>query len=255
MDKHSIKRFIPFTVRRALKDLLGLSVIEARINQLEERLGGSNNNFGDFEKSFGTDLWDKSRIRWRGNEPSLGLTWNKEVKGDNFISKVASYNAFNPDRVVLEIGPGYGRLLKAMLGQGVRFRHYLGVDLSEERVQRLTHEFGNEKVEFRQGDAENVTLNGTFDVVISSLTFKHLYPTFEKALANLATQVNDGGLFFFDLIEGEASYFESGNDTYLRFYQKSEVLDILRRTKLELVAFDEVAHDPDHVRLLVVAKK
>jgi SAM-dependent methyltransferase len=256
VEKNGIKRLIPVKVRRALKDLLGIAVLEVRISELEERLGRSENKLTDFEKTFVSgDFWERSRNRWRGNEPSLGLTWNIELKGDNFISKAASYHAFNPDRAVLEIGPGYGRLLKAMLGQGIPFKNYLGLDLSQERVLQLKDEFANEKIEFSQGDVENVALDGTFDVVLSSLTFKHLYPTFEKSLENLATYVSAGGLFIFDLVEGEADFFEGGSDTYLHFYEKQEVLDILGRAKLEMVAFDEVEHDPEHRRLLVVAKK
>ncbi|HEX7177441.1 MAG TPA: class I SAM-dependent methyltransferase [Pyrinomonadaceae bacterium] len=252
----SIKSFVPYRVQNAMRVLLGISAIEARMSELEERLGRSEDKLDEFEKiSFSKDFWERSRVRWRGNEPSTGLTWNKELKGDNFISKVASYNAFGPDSAVLEIGPGYGRLLKAMLTQGVSFKNYLGVDLSPDRVRQLKETFANEKIDFRQGDVENVALDGTFDVVISSLTFKHLYPTFEKSLANLTTYVNLNGMLFFDLVEGKANFFEYGGETYLHFYQKSEVLEILGRTNLELVAFDQVEHDPEHVRLLVVAKK
>jgi hypothetical protein len=43
--------------------------------------------------------------------------------------------------------------------------------------------------------------------------------------------------------------------TYIRYYTKEELVDILERSSLQLVAFDEVLHDADHPRLVVVARK
>ena len=45
-------------------------------------------------------------------------------------------------------------------------------------------------------------LDGPGDALISSLTFKHLYPTFEKALVNLTGQLRPGAVVAIDLIEG-----------------------------------------------------
>jgi hypothetical protein len=42
---------------------------------------------------------------------------------------------------------------------------------------------------------------------------------------------------------------------YVRRYSRGEVESILSDVGLELVAFDEVEHHPEHTRLLVVAKR
>ena len=62
-------------------------------------------------------------------------------------------------------------------------------------------------------------------------------------------------MLFFDLIEGNSRYFEKDNTTYIRWYNKSEILEILKCVNLELVTFDQVQHDQDYIRLLVVARK
>ncbi|MGC1814660.1 MAG: hypothetical protein WA696_11025, partial [Solirubrobacterales bacterium] len=89
--------------------------------------------------------------------------------------------------------------------------------------------------------------------VISSLTFKHIYPSFELALRNLAGQLSERGLVLFDLIEGSRRYFHWDEITFVREYSREEVGELLARAPLELVGFDTVAHDREHVRLLVVA--
>ena len=63
-----------------------------------------------------------------------------------------------------------------------------------------------------------------------------------------------GSRFIFDLIEGTHTYFTQ-NKIYIRQYRREEVLEILGKAGLELVAFDEVLHDEQHPRLLVVATK
>jgi hypothetical protein len=57
----------------------------------------------------------------------------------------------------------------------------------------------------------------------------------------------------FDLIEGHRRYFQSDGQTYIHQYTRFEVEKILERAGYFLKSFDEVAHDRDHVRLLVVA--
>ena len=48
----------------------------------------------------------QARKRWIDAKPDLYLTWNKEVSGDAFIKKVLKYDTFQPNKNILEIGPG-----------------------------------------------------------------------------------------------------------------------------------------------------
>ena len=88
---------------------------------------------------------ERSKTRWRNAAPTLSLTWDVPLSGDPFVKKVLSYHPFGADKAVLEIGPGYGRLLKSMLEHGVPMRHYLGVDISENNVQLLKRTFPDPK--------------------------------------------------------------------------------------------------------------
>jgi SAM-dependent methyltransferase len=201
------------------------------------------------------ELWERSRRRWRKAEPATHLTWGIEVSGADFIHKASLSGAFGPDKSLLEIGPGYGRLLKSIIDQNLSFKSYLGVDLSEQNVSYLKKQFSKPTIDFVSGDIERVSLDQRFDTVFSSLTFKHLFPSFEKALANASQHLNSGALVFFDLIEGSGQQFELDDETFIRHYRKPEVVQILDRTGLELVAWEQVHHTPRHSRLLVIARK
>jgi SAM-dependent methyltransferase len=252
VDKRAlVKKMIPAGVRRAIAGARNVSALRGRFAQLEGRLGRAGRRSTETSE----EMWERSRRRWREALPVTHLTWGKEVSGDAFILKADAYGAFGPDKRLLEIGPGYGRLLKSLIKHGAAFKSYAGVDLSAENVRYLRETFAGEGFEFVHGDVESVRLEAGFDVVMSSLTFKHLFPSFRGALGHLAAQANPGCLFLFDLIEGVGKHFEHDGITYIRSYTRPEVSDALAGAGLKLVAFDEVRHDAEHARLLVVARK
>jgi SAM-dependent methyltransferase len=200
-----------------------------------------------------SELKPLARSRWETTEPEVGLTWGKEISGDAFVAKAASHGAFGPGKVVVEIGPGYGRIPDAVLGQGVEFAEYVGVDISPNNVEFLNKKYTGTPVRAVLGDAETVTLDVEPDTLLSSLTLKHLYPTFEVAFQNLSRQLKGGAILVFDVIEGVRQDFDK--TTYVRRYTRDELRDILREAGLECAAFDTVEHDAEHHRLLVVARK
>jgi SAM-dependent methyltransferase len=219
--------------------------LEATLQRVESKLHESRD-----------EAWQRSRERWRAARPDAHLTWGAELTGDAFIEKAEAAGAFGPGRVVVEVGPGYGRLLASALERGAEFESWAGIDLSQENVDHLEGRFGGEsRAAFQVADVEEVKLDRPADAVLSSLTFKHLYPSFERALTNLGSQLSPGGVVLFDLIEGERRYFEEDEVTYIRWYTRDEVRELVERCGLELEAFDEVRHHPDMARLLVIARK
>lgn len=200
------------------------------------------------------DAREVSKSRWRAAPPTSGLTWGVELRGDAFVERAEHHGAFGADRAILEIGPGYGRVLRACLDREVGFSRYVGLDLSEQNVEHLRGTFGSDSIEFRHGDAERTALGESFDTVLSSLTFKHLYPSFEPALANLRPQLAANAVVIFDLIEGGRRYFQHDRRTFIREYGRDEVRASLDAAGYELVAFDEVRHAEGYARLLVVAR-
>jgi SAM-dependent methyltransferase len=253
------RHLIPARIRNFVKEITGIAELQARISILEDAVPHLNTDRAAIQDEIayesGEERWERSRQRWRDSEPTAHLTWGMDLSGESFIAKAASYAVFGDDMAVLEIGPGYGRLLGSILSQKAPFKRYVGVDLSAKHVEYLRDNFRASNIDFVHGDAETLSLDGMFDVVLSSLTLKHIFPSFEAAIKNIRKHVNPGGMFVFDLLEGTKKYFESGGKSTLRQYTKPEIGAILERASLELVAFDEVEHAPRYRRLLVVAKK
>ena len=83
----------------------------------------------------------------------------------------------------------------ACLQRGASFGAYIGVDLSRENLDELRERFPQANVAFVHGDVETINVDEPVDSVISSLTFKHLFPSFEEALRNLGQQLPEGLLY------------------------------------------------------------
>jgi SAM-dependent methyltransferase len=230
--------------KNKFKSLLGITKLHQRIDNLERII---------FESEEVT--LKRSKARWLKAEPTKHLTWGKNINGDEFIRKLISYNLFSYEKTILEVGPGYGRLLKSCLSLNVPFNLYCGVDISENNVRHLSRTFAKSNIKFFHGDIETISFENSFDIVLSSLTFKHIYPTFEKTLLNIASFMKPNSYLCFDLIEGHKRFFEPDGTTYIRLYTQEEVNEILKATNFSLVAFDYVEHAPEFTRLLVITKK
>ena len=195
----------------------------------------------------------QTKIRWRNATPGPdALTWGKKLSGEAFVRKLETYGSFDEETTVLEVGPGHGRLLRSFLDRGIPFTDYYAIDISEQNIEHLRKHFPHPAIHFLHADIEDVSLPFQFDVGFSSLTFKHLYPSFEASLRNCTRYLSPGGRFIFDLVEGDQAHFVNEGRAYVRRYGREEVVEILAKAGLKLVAFDEVVHDRHYTRLLVV---
>ena len=179
------------------------------------------------------DPGERSKRRWRAASPDPGLTWGERVSGDAAADAAAAHGAFGLGRRVLEVGPGTAAVLGLLPGARPRVRAATSGSISLNGTSRqLGTRFEDPRVEFRQGDAETAELGERPDALISFLVFKHLYPSFEPALANLAPQLAPGRRCLFDLIEGPRTYFQDDGVTYIREYSQEEGGAIVRADRV-----------------------
>jgi SAM-dependent methyltransferase len=248
----SLRRLVPRETQELLREAPGIQRLfdTAKVQSL---LGNTEVKYPD--RTWTDEGKAQTRTRWQRATPSPGLTWGKELTGEAFVSKVESYASFDDGTTVLEVGPGYGRILRSFLTRGIPFKEYYALDISDQNIEYLRQRFPQPAVHFMRADIEGASLAFQFDVGLSSLTFKHLYPSFEASLRNCSRYMSPGARFIFDLIEGTQAHLVNYGRAYTRKYRREEVLEILGRAGLELVAFDEVVHDRQHPRLLVVATK
>ena len=98
---------------------------------------------------------------------------------------------------VLDLGCGYGWHCKYAAGQGAA--RVLGVDLSARMLAEAAARNGDGRIEYRQGDMEELELpEGSFDVVLSSLAF-HYVRAFPALVRNISGWLKPGGEFIFSV--------------------------------------------------------
>ena len=170
---------------------------------------------------------ERSKSRWRQAPPDAGAHLGRRGLRRARRRGRPALRGLRPDHTVLEIGPGYGRILGAALARGVEFRRYIGLDLSEENVRHLRASFDDPRLEIRCGDVESASFDEPLDAAYSFLTFKHIYPSFAVALENLGRQLRPGGRVAFDLIEGSREYFHRDEVTFMREYTRDEAASLV----------------------------
>lgn len=194
------------------------------------------------------DLVDRAKIRWRGTETDEGLTWGTIWDGSAFIEATRKRVSFTPSISILEIGPGYGRMLDQILKDGLPFQSYLGLDLSAGRIHRLRGKYqGDERIKFLLGDVETFQLDQRFDVCISSATLAHLYPDCGKALRNIEPHLKPGGYLAFDVgAKAEPSDGPFGcwqdDGTYGCVYAPSDIGRLVAGTRLSDLTSENILH-------------
>ena len=193
-------------------------------------LGGASDTDDPNPRDGVNHLLEVSQERWKGSELDENLTWGKILSGDSFVDALQSRVKFDGTQHILEIGPGYGRLLMSILGKRLPFRKYTGVELSRVRARALQAKFAMESIEFIHGDVNTVRLAEEADLVICSATFEHLFPDFTTALKNLmAHSLKADAKLAIDFIRGDeamacqSQVFEADGNAFVRVYSAAEL--------------------------------
>lgn len=223
------------------------------------------------------ELVEKAKKRWKECLPKPGLTWGRVVNGDAFMAIFQKYFDFSDEKNILELGPGYGRILSSIILKNIPFGHYTGLDISPKNIEMLKEKFNFPNVDFVQGDFSETSLNKKYDLVVSSLAIHHQYPTVFNSIKNISKFMNENGILIFDCPENiskekarrkdlnellemgpQKGVWEKGvnTDTFIGYYRKEELSLILDATPLKLISFDKVIHDESSgPRLVTIAEK
>ncbi len=126
------------------------------------------------------------------------------------------------DSKILDIGCSSGIFLKDLEALGFKMENLYGIDISEEAIKNCKNN-GIENSFVM--DAQNITLNETFDIIIASDCLEHLQDA-EKALKNWNSLLNVSGKMyvFVPAFMSLWSYHDEVNMHYKR-YTKNELKD------------------------------
>lgn len=201
-------------------------------------------NFSVKEDTPPLDPRSKAESRWRHNEEDPSLTWGSIMTGDTFFDEVEKHFRFAPDVSTIEIGPGYGRLLKTMLQREYPFGAFHGLNLSAERTSKLSRQFTDDRIHFETGNCSDFIFTESFDVAFCSATVEHLFPSIEQTLMNLRAMMKTNGMVFIDFIMQDETlsvskaYFEeeSRRGAYIRIYSRQELERFFDQAGFAIVA-------------------
>lgn len=212
-------------------------------------------------------LNERAKWRWGHAIESEWLTWGKILSGDTIVDAVSRHATLAGSRI-LEIGPGYGRFFRSLKERRIHFAKYAAIDLSAQRSRELRRNYPDGR--FVWGDIESfrdVEPLAPCDLVVATLVFKRLCPTFQPAATNCRWLLAPGGKLIFDVPEtgvdwptteeAQMGSFESGwgYGAFSKSYRREEVCELLEAAGFAKVEFDSIVHDGDKRRLLAVARK
>lgn len=211
-------------------------------------------------------LNERAKWRWGHAVEREWLTWGKILSGDPVLAAIGRHAKLTGSRI-LEVGPGYGRLFESIKRKRVRCS-YTGVDLSPQRSRELRQKYPEAK--FVWGDIESlkdIERLGQFDLIVGTLVFKRLCPTFQLASTVCRQALVPGGKLIFDVPEtgvdwpatedAQVGQFESGwgFGAFAKSYRQDEIVELLEAAGFAEVKFDTIVHDGDKRRLLVIAQR
>lgn len=116
-----------------------------------------------------------------------------EVVEHDHLERYKLVLEYSNNKSVLEVacGTGYGSYLIATKGSA---QHVFACDISEQAIRYASHRFKNEKINFLVQNAEKLTFDREFDLVISFETIEHL-TDYDGFLQNIRRCLKINGLF------------------------------------------------------------
>lgn len=163
----------------------------------------------------------------------------------------------DPPCDLLEIGPGYGRILDSILDSGQGFDTYIGVDISLSNIAFLEDKYrlrGVGNVAFKHDDIYQFEAMDSYSTIFASLVFKHFYPDFSAAAKRCWDSLQLSGQLVFDFPNDIQSTNWESDHCFVRRYSNDEVASILSDIGFVNLRFGTVCHG-NKVRGIVKASK
>lgn len=166
--------------------------------------------------------------RWSTKEEREGLTWGMVIDGTQFYEAFLKIGCkIDETDIVCEIGSGYGRIFDTF-SRKFSFRRWYMMEINPERCERLKQKYKNDsRVVVLCQNVDFLELPEKFDVGISTLTFKHLYPDCSTALFNVSRYMNKGGFFVFDIIISDKDRIAFEEANIINYYAKDTLKEFI----------------------------
>lgn len=179
------------------------------------------------------------------------MTWGLVLDGKQFYEAFRKIGCkIDKTNVVCEIGPGYGRIFDTFK-EKFSFKKWYMVEINPKRCENLKQKYKNDsRVVVLCQNVDFLELPEKFDVGISTLTFKHLYPDCSIALFNVSRYIDQEGFFVFDIFisDRERIFFEKQGNI-VNYYSEDTLEEFIRLAGL-VIKEKGVVHYPMGLRSL-----
>lgn len=144
------------------------------------------------------------------NDPLMLKEYMDKWDGRVFIDKLQ----LSPEKTVLEIGVGTGRLAVRV---APFCEEFTGIDISPKTIERAKEHLGGfVSIHLICADFSEYDFDSRFDVIYSSLTFMH-FSEKQKAINKIYGLLNPGGKFVLSIDKNQDEYIDLGTRK-LRIY-------------------------------------
>lgn len=189
--------------------------------------------------------WDS---RWRQGDEVEGLTWGVLLDGKQVLDTFIKLGCvIRPNDIVLEVGPGYGRIFEAFRKK-FQFKRWYMVEVNPTYCKKLGEKFKEDtRLKILNQDVNQLSLPEPFDIGISTLTFLHLYPDFSQGLGAIIKHIKSNGRFLLELpppSRDQCAYCDYGAvQCVINSYSEKSVLDFIELSGASLESSGVVQYE------------
>lgn len=191
--------------------------------------------------------------------------WNSLYSKGLFWKKTNKIQENLKDKLVLELGVGNGKSLKAILEHNPK--HVTAIDISEEGIDLVKKSINSENVSYITGDILKIKIKDKFDVIVCYYflnNFKEKEK--EKAVRNIISMLNKKGIILFeDFASGDLrekgkdignNTIEKQNGLICHFFNKEEVKKLFKGFNVKLIEreFNPIRKNKELQRKIISAR-
>ena len=191
--------------------------------------------------------------------------WNSLYSKGLFWKKTNNIQENLKDKLVLELGVGNGKSLKAILGHNPK--HVTAIDISEEAINLVEKSINSERVSYISGDILKTKIKDKFDVIVCYYFLNNFKEKdMKKVVEKIRSMLNKKGIILFeDFASGdlrekgkeiEKNTIEKQNGLICHFFDKKEVKELFKEFNVELMEreFNPIRKNKEIQRKIISAR-
>ncbi len=191
--------------------------------------------------------------------------WNSLYSKGLFWKKTNKIQENLKDKLVLELGVGNGKSLKAILEHNPK--HVTAIDISEEAINLVEKSINSERVSYITGDILKTKIKDKFEVIVCYYFLNNFKERdMKKVVEKISSMLNKNGIILFeDFASGDLrekgkeignNTIEKQNGLICHFFSKEEIKELFNGFNVELMEreFNPIRKNKEIQRKIISAR-